>query len=55
MKQRVIIHQSAPQAFDGMFALEQYLNESALNKQQISLIKLYCETSKTLYIKQSMV
>lgn len=40
MEQRVNIYQSQPKAFEGMFALEQFLNDSPLNKQQISLIKM---------------
>lgn len=40
MEQRVNIYQSEPKAYDGMFALEQFLNDSPLSKQQISLIKM---------------
>ena len=40
MEHRVNIYQSEPKAFEGMFALEQFLNDSPLNKQQISLIKM---------------
>lgn len=40
MEQRINIHQSEPKAFEGMFALEQFLNDSPLSKQQISLIKM---------------
>lgn len=40
MEQRVHIYQSQPKAFEGMFALEQFLNDSPLSKQQISLIKM---------------
>ena len=40
MGQRINIHEIQPQAFKGMFALEEYLTSSKLNKQQISLIKM---------------
>ena len=40
MEQRVNIYQSEPKAFEGMFALEQFLTGSPLNKKQISLIKM---------------
>lgn len=40
MEQRVNIYQSEPKAFEGMFALEQFLTDSPLNKKQISLIKM---------------
>lgn len=40
MEQRVNIYQSEPKAYEGMFALEEFLNNSPLNKQQISLIKI---------------
>lgn len=40
MKQRVNIYQFEPQAFEGMFILEDFLNQSTLSKQQISLIKM---------------
>ena len=40
MEQRVNIYESQPKAFEGMFALEQFLNASSLNKKQISLIKM---------------
>ncbi|CAL2056550.1 carboxymuconolactone decarboxylase family protein [Tenacibaculum sp. 190524A05c] len=40
MGQRVNIYQSEPKAFEGMFALEQFLTDSPLNKKQISLIKM---------------
>lgn len=37
---RVNIYQSQPKAYEGMFALESFLNNSPLNKKQISLIKM---------------
>ncbi len=40
MKQRVNIYQSEPKAYEGMFALEEFLKNSPLSKQQISLIKM---------------
>ncbi|WP_109830157.1 carboxymuconolactone decarboxylase family protein [Reichenbachiella versicolor] len=40
MEQRVNIYQSEPKAYEGMFALEEFLNKSPLSKQQISLIKI---------------
>ena len=40
MEQRINIYQSEPKAYEGMFALEQFLSDSPLNKQQISLIKM---------------
>lgn len=40
MEQRINIYQSEPKAYQGMFALEEYLNNSSLSKQQISLIKM---------------
>ncbi|MDD7886210.1 carboxymuconolactone decarboxylase family protein [Flavivirga sp. 57AJ16] len=40
MKSRVNIYQSQPKAYEGMFALESFLNNSPLNKKQISLIKM---------------
>ena len=40
MEQRVNIYESQPKAFEGMFALEQFLSASSLNKKQISLIKM---------------
>jgi AhpD family alkylhydroperoxidase len=40
MKQRVNIYQIEPKAYEGMFALEEFLSKSPLSKQQISLIKM---------------
>lgn len=40
MEQRVNIYQSQPTAYDGMFALEEFLKNSPLSKPQISLIKM---------------
>ena len=40
MEQRVNIYQSEPKAYEGMFALEEFLTNSPLSKQQISLIKM---------------
>ncbi len=40
MEQRVNIYQSEPQAYEGMFALEEFLKNSPLSKQHISLIKM---------------
>lgn len=40
MESRVNIYQSQPKAYEGMFALESFLNNSPLNKKQISLIKM---------------
>ena len=40
MEQRVNIYQSEPKAYEGMFALEEFLSNSPLSKQQISLIKM---------------
>ncbi len=40
MEQRINIYQSTPKAYEGMFALENFLENSVLNKQQISLIKM---------------
>ncbi|MGY6649746.1 carboxymuconolactone decarboxylase family protein [Wenyingzhuangia sp. IMCC45574] len=40
MEQRIDMYQSEPKAYQGMFALEDYLNNSPLSKKQISLIKM---------------
>ena len=40
MEQRINIYKNAPEAYNGMFVLEKFLEESPLTKQQISLIKM---------------
>jgi len=40
MEQRTNIYKTSPEAYKGLFALEQFIETSPLNKQQISLIKM---------------
>ncbi len=60
MEQRINIYNLTPKAYDGLFALENFIAECPLTKKQISLIKMYasqingCAYCMDMHIKEAL-